>query len=99
MIIRANISGVRCTFFSFLLLYDHKIAAATPSIMPMLKEGRMDIGWAKVSTPVILLVKGRKKEREERILMWVTKARKRFMAEVEHKLDYKITKVTISIKE
>lgn len=44
MIIRANISGIRFTFFSFLLLYDHKIAAATPSIMPMFKEGRVDIG-------------------------------------------------------
>ena len=39
----------------------------------------MDIGWAIVFTSVVAVKKGK--------LMWTTKTKKSFMAEVEHKLD------------
>lgn len=34
----ANVSGIVC-LFACLLLYDHKIAAATPSIVSIFREG------------------------------------------------------------
>lgn len=54
----------------------------------------MDIEWAIVSTPVVLV----KKKRRKRKLMWPT-TKNLFMAEVEHKLDCKITKTISSIRE
>ena len=51
-----------------------------------------------MSTPAIL-VKKKKKRNKRKKLMWTTKIGKWFMAAIEHKLGYKITKAIRLIKE